>query len=817
MVEALDIRVRGIVQGVGFRPFVYRQAKRYLVNGWVLNDRDGVFIHAEAEGGLLDEFIMEIADHAPAAAKISEIEMKEVPLQDCTGFEIRESQDEDTDDVTRISADLGLCDDCRRELLDPADRRFRYPFINCTNCGPRFTIIEDLPYDRCNTSMAPFVMCDRCRHEYEDPADRRFHAQPDACFTCGPQLTWVAVEDGCAREGSVAVASDRSSSDALLQQAVAVLQEGGVLAMKGLGGFHLVCDGENPQAIALLRQRKQREGKPLAVMVADADAARTWCEVSPAEEALLESPARPIVLLGKRPDAALAPGLADGLKELGVMLPSTPLQCLVLNDLAEACGSRMLVMTSGNRSGQPIVTDDARAVVELGPIVDGILGNDRPILSRFDDSVLRVLDLGGQEALQFIRRARGYAPVAVPMGFGEGEEGSDGREAESSDAMPLPRPQVFAAGSQQKSTFAFTRDGDAFVSQYIGDLQDADTFDAWLEAKDRMKRLFQLSPRVLACDMHPDYAASKWARTEALRTGLPLTEVQHHHAHVVSVLGEHGLFGPCCGIAFDGTGYGADGALWGGEVLIANQVDYERFANLTYMPLPGGEAAIRHPLRMAYGMLWTYDLLEHPAAAPALELLGDQASVCRSLIEGGLNTPYSSSMGRFFDGVSALLGLCTEPSYEGEAAVLLDGCRAAEDMSNEAAAQAAERYGFGFQKNAATAQSTAHDTSVLLLDGAPVLQAILDDLQDGVPSPIISLRFHRAVVQAMVAVAELVRSAYGIGAVVLSGGCFMNRFLAEQSVDALGARGFTVALNGSLPPNDGCVSYGQAVVASVSR
>lgn len=817
MVEALDIRVRGIVQGVGFRPFVYRQAKRYLVNGWVLNDRDGVFIHAEAEGGLLDEFIMEIADHAPAAAKISEIEMKEVPLQDCAGFEIRESQDEDTDDVTRISADLGLCDDCRRELLDPADRRFRYPFINCTNCGPRFTIIEDLPYDRCNTSMAPFVMCDRCRHEYEDPADRRFHAQPDACFTCGPQLTWVAVEDGCAREGSVAVASDRSSSDALLQQAVAVLQEGGVLAMKGLGGFHLVCDGENPQAIALLRQRKQREGKPLAVMVSDADAARTWCEVSPAEEALLESPARPIVLLEKRPDAALAPGLADGLKELGVMLPSTPLQCLVLNDLAEACGSRMLVMTSGNRSGQPIVTDDARAVVELGPIVDGILGNDRPILSRFDDSVLRVLDLGGQEALQFIRRARGYAPVAVPMGFGEGEEGSDGREAESSDAMPLPRPQVFAAGSQQKSTFAFTRDGDAFVSQYIGDLQDADTFDAWLEAKDRMKRLFQLSPRVLACDMHPDYAVSKWARTEALRTGLPLTEVQHHHAHVVSVLGEHGLFGPCCGIAFDGTGYGADGALWGGEVLIANQVDYERFANLTYMPLPGGEAAIRHPLRMAYGMLWTYDLLEHPAAAPALELLGDQASVCRSLIEGGLNTPYSSSMGRFFDGVSALLGLCTEPSYEGEAAVLLDGCRAAEDMSNEAAAQAAERYGFGFQKNAATAQSTAHDTSVLLLDGAPVLQAILDDLQDGVPSPIISLRFHRAVVQAMVAVAELVRSAYGIGAVVLSGGCFMNRFLAEQSVDALGVRGFTVALNGSLPPNDGCVSYGQAVVASVSR
>lgn len=812
MVEALDIRVRGIVQGVGFRPFVYRQAKRYLVNGWVLNDRDGVFIHAEAESGLLDEFIMEIADHAPAAAKISEIEMKEVPLQDCTAFEIRESQDRDTDDVTRISADLGICDDCRRELLDPADRRFRYPFINCTDCGPRFTIIEDLPYDRANTSMAPFAMCDRCRSEYDDPSNRRFHAQPDACFTCGPQLTWVAVEDGRAREDSAVAAVDRPSSDGLLKQAVAVLQEGGVLAMKGLGGFHLVCDGENPRAIASLRQRKQREGKPLAVMVVDADAARAWCEVSPAEEALLSSPARPIVLLRKKPDAPLAPGLADGLKELGVMLPATPLQCLVLEDLAAACGSRMLVMTSGNRSGRPIVTDDAQAVVELGPIVDGVLGNDRPILSRFDDSVLRVLDLGGQEALQFIRRARGYAPVAVPMGFGE-EPLAEGEEAPSS----APRPQVFAAGSEQKSTFAFARDGEAFVSQYIGDLQDADVFDAWLEAKARMKRLFRLSPRVLACDMHPEYAASKWARTEALRAGLPLTEVQHHHAHVVSVLGEHGLFGPCCGIAFDGTGYGADRALWGGEVLIANQVDYERFANLAYMPLPGGEAAIRHPLRMAYGMLWTYDLLEHPAAARVLEALGEQASLCRSLIEGGLNTPYSSSMGRFFDGVSALLGVCAEPSYEGEAAILLDGCRADGDVSEAAAAQAAERYSFGFQKNAATARSTAHDTSVLLLDGAPVLQAILDDLQAGVPVGVISLRFHQAVVRAVVAAAELVRSAYGIGTVALSGGCFMNRFLVEQSADALGARGFTVALNGSLPPNDGCVSYGQAVVASVSR
>ncbi len=816
MVEALDIRVRGIVQGVGFRPFVYRQAKRYLVNGWVLNDRDGVFIHAEAESQLLDEFIMELSDHAPAAAKVSEIEMKEVPLQDCSSFEIRESQDEDTDDVTRISADLGLCDDCRREMFDPADRRYRYPFINCTNCGPRFTIIEDLPYDRANTSMAAFTMCDRCRSEYEDPADRRFHAQPDACFDCGPQLTWVAVRDGEAQD-KVAVATDRTSSDGLLRQAVAVLQAGGVLAVKGLGGFHLVCDAENPDAIALLRRRKRRPSKPLAVMVADAQAARAWCEVGCAEEALLASPARPIVLLRKGKDAHLAPGLADGLDELGVMLPSTPLQALLLSDLTAACGSRMLVMTSGNCSGRPIVTDDARAVVELGPLVDGILGNDRPILSRFDDSVLRVLDLGGQDALQFIRRARGYAPVAVPLGFGDGEAEGDGGDGSAAAGASVRRPQVFAAGSEQKNTFAFARDGEAFVSQYIGALHDADVFDAWLEAKDRMQRLFQLAPRVLACDLHPEYAASKWARAEAFRTGLPLTEVQHHHAHIASVLGEHGLFGPCCGIAFDGTGYGPDGTLWGGEVLIANQVDYERFANLAYMPLPGGEAAIRHPLRIAYGLLWTCDLLDHPAAQGVLEALGDQAELCRSLIEGGLNTPYSSSMGRLFDGVAALLGVCTEPSYEGEAAILLDGCRAAADLSEGDAERAAERYGFDFQKNAATAQSTAHDTSVLLVDAAPVLRAVLDDLQAAVPVPVISLRFHRAVVQAVVSLAELVRSAYGIGIAALSGGCFMNRFLVEQAADALGARGFTVALNGSLPPNDGCVSYGQAVVASVSR
>lgn len=793
MIDALDIRVRGIVQGVGFRPFVYRLAKRYLVSGWVLNDRDGVFIHAEAESGLLDEFVTELHMNPPTAAKISEVELTEVPLQDCSGFEIRESQLDDADEGTLVSADLGICDDCLRELYDPADRRYRYPFINCTNCGPRFTIIDELPYDRPATSMRDFAMCPDCSAEYADPADRRFHAQPDACFVCGPQICWKERADSEFSWGAT-----REESDAIFARAVEVLQEGGILAVKGLGGFHLVCDAGNPEAIAELRRRKHRDGKALAVMAADVDCVRAVCSLSEAEEALLKSAARPIVLLKKLPGAALALGLADGLPELGVMLAATPVQSLIADGFRKAAGKGMLVMTSGNVHDEPIVTDDADAVEKLGGIADAILGNNRDILSRYDDSVVRIANVGGEEAVQFIRRARGYAPVPIALsGAGDAAD----------------KPVVFAAGSEQKNTFAFLRAGEAFVSQHIGDMEDADVYDAWLESKARFERLFQVEPRVLACDLHPEYLASKWARSEAFRTGLPLTEVQHHHAHIASVLGEHGLFGPCCGIAFDGTGYGADGAIWGGEVLLANQVDYERFANFSYVPMPGGAAAVKHPLRMAYGVLWAYDLVEHPGAASVLQALGDQAAVCEQMIEGGLNTPYTSSVGRLFDAVSAILGVCVEPSYEGEAAILLDAVRA----SGVVAEGDRSRYAVAITKNAATGTSTAHDTSVVLLDAEPTVRAVLDDLVAGVPVPEISLRFHDAIVGVIVQVAELVRAMYDMSLVALSGGCFMNRYLLEQSTAELGARGFTVAVNGDLPPNDGCVSFGQAVIASASR
>ncbi len=797
MIEALDIRVRGIVQGVGFRPFVYRLARRCIINGWVLNDLDGVFIHAEGETKLLDEFVTELHMDPPQAAKITEIELREVPLQDCTQFEIRESKADEADEGTLVSADLATCDDCLRELFDPNDRRYRYPFINCTNCGPRFTIIDSLPYDRPATSMASFAMCPECAREYADPGDRRFHAQPDACFECGPSLSFA---DTAAGE-DVVWARGRKESDAILERAVDVLERGGILAVKGLGGFHLACDASNSDALERLRSRKKRDGKAFAVMVATVDDARAACSVSAAEESLLNSPARPIVLLRKRVDARLADGLADRLPELGVMLPATPVQHLLLHDYRERTGRSMLVMTSGNVHDEPIVTDDAEALAKLGAIADAVLGNDRPILSRYDDSVVRVIDLGGtnrygepNEAMQCIRRARGFAPV--PLAFADENA-----------------PAVFAAGSEQKSTFTFAQAGEAFVSQHIGDLEDADVYDAWLESKGRFEKLFGVGPQVLACDAHPEYLASKWARDEAVRTGTPLVEVQHHHAHIAAVLGEHGLFGPCCGIAFDGTGYGADRAIWGGEVLIANQADYERFANLTYVPMPGGAAAVKHPLRMAYGVLWAFDLLEHPAASVLFEALGEQADVCERMIEGGLNTPYTSSVGRLFDAVSALAGVCVEPTYEGEAAILLDAARAGGVVSEADAA----RYAFAVTKNAALPTSTAHDTSVVLLDAAPTVRAVLDDIASGVPAGEISLRFHDAVVGVIVTAAELVRAMYDISLVALSGGVFMNRFIVENAVRRLEDAGFTVALNGSLPPNDGCISYGQAVVASASR
>ena len=854
MIEALDIRVTGIVQGVGFRPFVYRIAKEHHIFGWVLNAVDGVSIHAEGLSEDLDRFVIALSSQHPVAAKVEEITLDDARVENYDEFIIRFSDSNDTEKTTLVSPDLATCDECVKELFDPKDRRYRYPFINCTNCGPRFTIIDELPYDRPSTSMKEFVMCDACQNEYEDPTDRRFHAQPNACFDCGPHLGFVdcfrggiSVEapcvevngescdrdakthnvDGQARvsAGASAGASDRvfagtsfsaptvdsiewaehlAESDAFIARTVEILHQGGIVAVKGLGGYHLVCDATNPEALQTLRKRKRREGKAFAVMLSSVEEARQYCLVNQAEEEQLLSPARPIVLLKKKPGVSFAPGLADDLTELGVMLPATPLQHLLMHDFGG-----MLVMTSGNVHDEPIVTTEDDLFTKLTTIADAFLVHDRAIESRYDDSVVRVLSLEddceaqtlgnvqdskeqASSILQVVRRARGLAPLPVAIPTANDSAGTSA--------------SLFATGPEQKNTFTFTRGNEAFVSQHIGDMENAETFDAWLETKQIYSKLFHLEPTTIVSDFHPEYLTTKWAVQESQK-GKKHIQVQHHYAHVLSVMGENKLEGPVCGIAFDGTGYGLDGAIWGGEVLLCNLQTYERFANFAYMPLPGGVSAIKHPARCAYGALWATDLLEHPGAQAFLNSL-EETSLLDQMIEKGINCPMTSSVGRMFDAVSALLGVCTEPHYEGEAAILLEAIlpvQAKQQPLDEA-------YQIAILKNTATKESTALDTSVLLLDPAPAFEALLSDMQKGTSKALCSKRFHDALIQAIVTIAELVRAMYDINIVTLSGGVFMNRYVMERVLVQLQNKGFTVAINRDLPPNDASISYGQAVL-----
>ena len=809
MTEALDIEVHGIVQGVGFRPFVYNLARKYALKGWVLNATAGVFIHAEGEPNDIDSFVIEISEHSPAAARVDEILMHEVPPEHFTDFSIRYSDNAAAAATTLVSPDLATCDDCFRELFDPADRRYHYPFINCTNCGPRFTIIEGLPYDRPKTSMKNFEMCDTCAAEYAAPEDRRFHAQPDACFECGPWISWRDSLD--ADKSNVIWGDTRERSDEIIDLVVGALRRGQIAAIKGLGGFHLACDANNKEAIAELRRRKRREGKAFAVMMPNMAHVLDYCEVNDAEERLLNGPQHPIVLLKKKPGAQFAPGLADALPELGVMLPYTPLQHLLL-----AAFGGPLVMTSGNIHDEPIQIDDDQAWQALHEVADVFLGNNRPILCRFDDSVVRVIKAGSAgEAIQSVRRARGYAPLPVKIKRAEApdaiEAGPQVAEEQAGDRERGRTPVIFACGPEQKSTFTLLRGEDAFVSQHVGDMENAATFDAWLDAKAHYEKLFDAAPQAIVCDMHPEYLATKWAREESAKRGMPLIETQHHHAHIAAVMAENDLDDAVIGVAFDGTGYGADGCMWGGEVLLANRSDYERFANFAYIPMPGGAACIKRPLRMAYGMLWEFDLLDHPAAAFVTDKLEQtESNLCAQMIERGLNTPMTSSVGRIFDALSALLGICVQPAYEGEAAILLE---AAIDPSYDST-QAGEPYAISLTKNAADQNSTAHDTSVALFDAEPMVRGVLDDIAANVPRGIIAGKIHDAFVNAIVLICQVANAAYGIATVALAGGVFMNRYLVEHATAALEAAGFTVALNKELPPNDGSISYGQAAIAA---
>ncbi len=811
----VHIHVTGIVQGVGMRPFVYREAMAHGICGWVLNAGDGVHIEAHACAEAVDGFVAVLSEHAPAAARVERVDIADLrpggwSTADEQGFHIVASQDQ-TAHTTLVSPDIATCDDCLRELFDPADRRYHYPFINCTNCGPRFTIIRSLPYDRADTSMDCFPMCPKCTAEYVDPLDRRFHAQPDACFDCGPHITWREAVNGDAcgnLSATPAVGTTREASDAIIERCVELLASGGIVAIKGLGGFHLACDAANEQAVAELRRRKRRSNKPLAVMVRSLADTERLCHIDDAERDLLAGSIRPIVLLRRRtvsednggsPDIlALAPSVAHDLPELGVMLPYTPLQHLLLA-AAEACGMYALVMTSGNLSEEPIETDDDLAWEHLvaAGIADALLGNDRAILSRYDDSVVRVVD--GE--VMPVRRARGYAPQPLPL-----------------PALDGAPSCVLACGPQQKATIALTREdanseATCFVSQHIGDVENGETFDAWNAARTRLEDLFDLAPAALACDVHPSYLSGQWAREQARKCNLPLVEVQHHHAHIASVMAEAIAAGQLTtdarvlGIAFDGTGAGTDGTIWGGEFLVVSLGGFERAAHLRPWALPGGAASVRDARRNAFALLSELGLLEHPGAARLLDSLDEQTrSVTATMIERGINSPRTSSMGRLFDAAAAILDICDKATYEGEPAIELEAT-AWRAFSSESACPTGNMASFSV-----TESSRPDDCHVL--NSRPLFEALLEGIRTGVPAGKLALDFHVTIARSSARIASDICVHEGINTVALSGGVFMNRLLLQLLTSELKSAGLTVLVPHTVPVNDGCIAYGQAAVAS---
>jgi hydrogenase maturation protein HypF len=769
------IHITGVVQGVGFRPFVYGLAMRFGLPGWVCNTSAGVDIEVDGTGEALDRFVAALTDEAPPLARIDYVEAVDVEHNGFIAFEIRHSVAR-PDDFLPISPDITLCEDCRRELLDPNDRRYLYPFINCTNCGPRFTIIKDIPYDRPLTTMADFVMCQDCAREYADPLNRRFHAQPVACPRCGPEVWLVAGGRPVAAHSEAIVRVKR------------MLADGKIIAMKGLGGFHLACDATNDEAVAELRRRKDRIDKPFALMASSVKAIEQFCEITPVERALLESREHPIVLLKKR---GSFPGLqhisehvAPGQSTLGVMLPYTPLHELLFHP--SSLIPHPLVMTSGNFSEEPIATGNDDALTRLAPLADAFLLHNRDIHIRCDDSVVRVFE----DRELPIRRSRGYAPYPVKLPALQARiPGGDRRE----EAGLTDRPTILAAGAELKNTFCVTRDGYAFLSQHVGDLENYETLRSFEDGIAHFERLFRIKPQIIAYDLHPNYLATRYALERAERDGLKAIGVQHHHAHIAACLAENNWQGgqPVIGVAFDGTGYGTDGAIWGGEFLIADYHGFERVAHLDDMPLPGGDAAIHHPYRTALsylhraGVAWT-DNLAPVRAASSIE----QAAI-RQQLQSGFNTFATSSMGRLFDAVASICGVRQDVNYEGQAAIEL-----------EALAEEAEAALYAFEV----------EPDRVRISG--VIRAVVADVRSGVPASLISARFHNGLAQLVLDMCERIRRVRGLQAVALSGGVWQNVTLLHKTLDRLRAAKFTVYVHRLVPPNDGGLALGQAVVAA---
>jgi len=761
------VHVSGVVQGVGFRPFIYGLAQRHGLTGWVRNTSAGVEIEAAGELSALDAFTRAIATEAPPLSRVEQISAQPIAPDGWTRFEIRASAGV-AGAYQPISPDVATCDECLAEVRDPHNRRYRYAFTNCTHCGPRFTIIQDIPYDRPQTTMAPFAMCPDCQREYDDPADRRFHAQPNACPVCGPRLT-LAPSPGQPRPAEW----DALPGDEI-EAARALLKSGQILAIKGIGGFHLACDATNPQAVRTLRTRKGRAAKPLAVMVPDLDAARELCTITPAAEQALTARERPIVLLPLRSDAPLAAeDVAPGLRELGVMLPYSPLHHLLLE---RAPGfPRALVMTSGNYSEEPIATDNGDALARLGPLADAFLLHDRAIYIRCDDSVVRARPDG----VAPLRRSRGYAPYPVPL--------------------PFAVPPLLAAGAELKNTFCLARDDRAFVSQHIGDLANYEALVSYRHSVEHMQRLFRVTPELIAHDAHPDYMATRDALARAGAAGLPHVAVQHHHAHLASVLAEHKIppGEPAIGVIFDGTGLGPDGAIWGGEILIGGYDGYRRFAHLRYVPLPGGDAATLRPYRAALAHLWAAGLPWDADLRPVGAAGEAERAVIRQQLERGINAPSTSSMGRLFDAAAALAGVLQTVTYEAQAAIWL-----------EAQADPAEPGSYPFEIVTPRTSGAPYQ-----LDPALTLRAIRDDVRAGATTGEIAARFHHSLAEMIRQICLIARSSSGIETVALSGGVFQNSALHGLAVARLEEAGFRVLAHELVPSNDGGLALGQAAIA----
>jgi len=772
------ITVRGVVQGVGFRPFVFNLAERLGLGGWVLNNSGGVEIEVEGPPDALEAFVTALRDEAPPLAYIESLQAQEAPPQGYDHFEIRHSERQEGR-YQLISPDIATCPDCLHELFDPADRRYRYPFTNCTNCGPRFTIIADIPYDRPNTTMRVFPMCPVCQREYDDPRNRRFHAQPNACPVCGPQLELVP-SSGFKVKSSAASPWNLNPETApdVIAQAADLLRRGAILAVKGLGGFHLACDATNAGAVRTLRERKRRPHKPFAVMMATLDEIRQHCQVSPEEEALLTSPQCPIVLLSWRSTSTVVPEVAPAYRYLGVMLPYTPLHHVLLRDVG-----RPLVMTSGNLSEEPIAADNDEARRRLGHMADVFLMHNRDIYARYDDSVWFVpyISRFTSHAPQPIRRSRGYAPFPIKL--------------------PFKMQQILACGAEIKNTFCLTRDEYAFVSQHIGDMENLETLGHFERTIGLYKHLFRIEPQIVAHDLHPDYLATRYALEKLATCNLQPVTVQHHHAHIAACLADSGWGaddGPVIGVALDGTGYGQDGHIWGGEWLVGDYHGYRRAAHLEYLPLPGGDAATRNPWRIAVSYLYT--LLGEFPQLPFLDGVdAAELDLLRQQLDRRLNCPLTSSMGRLFDAVSALLGVCGRTSYEAQAAIEL------EMVASGQVGESAKSEGYPFR-----IEVIGDHMAVRLRE---LFAALVADLQAEVPVAEMAWRFHRTIARMTVEVCERIAADTGLRTVALSGGCYQNRLLLSLTVPLLEAAGFRVLLHHQVPCNDGGLSLGQAVIA----